>query len=84
MVKREEKKEEDVLERMREELNKCKSKWTQLSKLTGRALSYRWIVAFAGGEIREPSFQKIVILGKYIGLKVTTAPGGHFLQFKPE
>lgn len=74
----------EIIEKMREELRKCRSKWMHLSKLTGRALSYRWIVAFAAGEIQEPSFQKIYTLGKFLGMKVTTAPCGHFLKFKPE
>ena len=76
--------DEKILERMREELFKCKSKWTLLSKQTDRALTYRWITSFANGEIKEPSFQKICTLGKFLGLRVVTAPGAHFLKFQPE
>lgn len=76
--------DEQILERMREALLECKSKWTLLSKQTGRALTYRWLTSFANGEIKEPSFQKICTLGKFLGIKVTTAPGRHFLKFEPE
>lgn len=74
----------EIISKMREELRKCRGKWMHLSRLTGRQLSYRWIVAFASGEIPSPSFQKICLLGKYIGIKITTAPCGHFLKYKPE
>lgn len=74
----------EILDKVRAELRKCRSKWMLLSRLTKRQLSYRWIVGVARGEIREPSFQKICLLAPYIGMKITTAPSGHFLKFKPE
>lgn len=75
---------DEVVEALRKELNTCKGKWQQLSKLTERKLSYRWLVAFAGDEIKEPSFAKVRLLGQYLGVRVTTEPCGHFLKFKPE
>lgn len=73
----------EIIKRLRAELERCRSKWALLSKQTGRRLSYRWIVAFAGGEIREPSFQKICLLGEYLGMRISTSACGHFLKFKP-
>ena len=69
---------------MRKELLRCRSHWTLLSKLTGKKLSYRWLIGFANGEIKDPAASKLETLGKYIGMKVTLKPTRHFLKFEPE
>lgn len=77
-------KEEDLIEQARRELKKCEGDWTRLSKLTGRKLSYRWIVSFANGEVKDPGARRLLLLCKYIGLRVMVQEGPHFMKFQPE
>lgn len=77
-------KELDLVDHVRSELNKCKGEWTRLSKLTKRKLSYRWLVSFADGEIKDPGARKLILLGSYIGVKIVGVEGGHFCKFTPE
>ncbi len=46
-------------------------------------LSYRWIVTFASGEIKDPSYSRLQCLGKYLGFKIKIEPGPHFNKFTP-
>lgn len=74
----------EILEQARRELNRCKREWSRLARLSKRQLSYRWITGFANGEIKDPSFSKIDLLCRYIGMKIVVKPGPHFAKFEPD
>jgi len=38
---------------------------------SGGRISYRWIVAFAHQQNREPAFSRVVELGRALGLRIT-------------
>lgn len=73
-----------VVEQVRRELRANRGDWPRLSKLTGGKISYRWLIAFAAGTIREPSFTRLVSLASYLGFRIEVLPGKHFAKFTPE
>lgn len=74
----------DLVDMAREALNKCRGDWARLTKLTKNKLSYKWLQLFAKGEIKDPSTRKVLLLCKYIGIRVTISEGPHFLKFNPD
>lgn len=72
----------NIVETMRSELAKNKGDWTRLSAVS--KIPYRWIVAFADRDIKNPSFDRVSHLGRYIGMKVVVIPCSHFNKFRPE
>lgn len=77
-------KRDDVVEQARRELCRNKGDLNRLSKLTGRKLSYRWLLAFASGETKDPGTRRFLILCTYIGIRVAvTLDGPHFNKFTP-
>lgn len=73
-----------VVERLRAELNRCKGSWLKLAIAADGAFHYKWLVGFATGRIKKPGFDKVVILGKYLGIKLRAENGPHFLKFNPD
>jgi hypothetical protein len=71
-----------LVETLRKDLRKRRASLLRLSRISG--LPHRWIVAFTDGQIREPSFPRVVELARYLGLRITVRPGAHFDKFNPE
>jgi hypothetical protein len=80
-------KPDPIVQAIRAELNANKWQWRRLARLLKKSkhqLSYRWLVAFASGQIADPSFTRLKHLGSFLGVKIITAGGRHFNKFTPE
>lgn len=75
-------KQPDEVEMLRSDLIAQSGQWRRLSKLSG--IPHRWLVAFAGSEIKTPSFDRVKLLGKYLGWKISLVQGPHFNKFNPD
>lgn len=85
--KKQTEKEDMIVRAVRAELNANKGQWRRLGRLMKKSkpkLSYRWIVAFSSGQIRDPSFTRLRHLASFLGIKIITAVGKHFNKFNPE
>jgi hypothetical protein len=71
------------VELVRKELNRNRGQWKRLSRLAHGKLSYRWIAAFADGNIKDPSFTRLKTLGSYLGILIRVEQGPHYNRFTP-
>jgi hypothetical protein len=86
-LKKQTEKEDTIVRTVRAELNANKGQWRRLARLMKKSkskLSYRWIVAFASGQIRDPSFTRLRHLASFLGIKLIVATGRHFNKFTLE
>lgn len=80
---------DQLIAHLRAELRRCDGELFRLAreaKKNKHDISYRWITAFRDETIKNPSFDKIATLARYLGLRVVGVAGGkHFnAPFKPE
>lgn len=81
--------EHPLVERMRAEMIRNKGEWMRLSKLEHKRygerqrFSYRWLHAFANGEMKSPGVIPVLALAEYLGMEIQVKPGAHFAKFKP-
>jgi hypothetical protein len=78
------KKRPDLVELMRADLRKHKDEFQRLSNLSKGVLRYTWLREFSEGRIVDPSMRRMILLGKFLGFRVTWKPGAHFAKFDPE
>lgn len=70
-----------IVEKIRDELNNNKGELPRLAKLLQNKqprLNYRWLLAFASGQIADPSFSRVNLLGSHLGVRLTQSKGKHF------
>ncbi len=60
-----------LTEVLRGELRRRKGEWPQIAKQSKGALTYRWIVSFAGEEVNgEPIITNVISLADALGLNI--------------
>lgn len=64
-----------VVERVRRELIKRKGGWKELPSKADNVFTYRWVAAFAAGDIKEPSYTRITALARLMGIEIDVIGG---------
>ena len=67
--------DELVVERVRKRLLRKKGHWKAISRSAKGVLTYRWISAFAAGEIVDPSFTRLAVLARKLELEIGVMNG---------
>lgn len=75
---------DEIVEGVRQELIRNKGDWPRLAAVSKGSITYRWIVAFSGGQIKDPQFTTLRRVASYLGMKIRVEPGAHYAKFKPE
>lgn len=85
--KKELKAEKRVVKQVRRALIQHKGEWKEISRQAEGSLTYRWISAFAAGEITDPSYTRLSALAKHLNIQigiVTPKAGNESCEGKEE
>lgn len=74
---------ETLVKELRKELRKHKGEYPRLANLSNGLFSHQWVLAFAGGRIKNPHFPLVVQLAMLLGVRFQVHKGSHFNEFTP-